>query len=707
MLSPHIENKREAMRIGIDIGGTFTDIVCVSDDGTVTSKKVSSTVDDYSRSISSALPGVLETLGEDGQVVKEVIHGTTVATNAILQGTGAATALITTKGFRDVLELRRIRMPELYNWNWDKPPDLVERSMRWEVLERINARGEIITPLDIEQAEQVIDEIASRGTQSIAICLINSYINSTHEEKLAELIRKKHPRLHVSVSSNILREAKEYERTATATINAYVLPLVKDYIESLSSSLKKIKINAPLMIMQSNGGVLTASACVKTPVYMIESGPAAGVIAAHALARTEGIPNAISFDMGGTTAKASIIEDGVISSASEYEVGSSLSLVSRLIKGGGHLIRVPAIDIAEVGAGGGSVAWLDTGGALHIGPRSAGASPGPVCYDQGGRSVTITDANLILGYINAEGLVGGGIKLNRAKAEESLQEQVGRPLGLEILEAAYGIHLLANSNMMRAVRSVSTERGRDVRDFSLIAFGGNGPIHACEMGRHLEMKEAVIPPYAGLFSAFGLLSADISYHQVQTYYRVTREVNLDELNSIFSRMEDEVFSLLEREGFAKNEIEVDRFSDLRYTGQCFELPIPGPEAPITRNSVERIESMFDEEHEKTYGHKAGSGEDYSFVNLRVVGKVRRTRPADVRVSGHEIDNKPKSRKAYFGEKNGLINTTVISRIDLGPTPQEGPLLIDEYDSTTVVPPGCQAWVDLHGNIRVHIGAEAV
>jgi len=690
------------MRIGIDIGGTFTDIVCIEEDGSVTTRKVSSTVEDYSRSIRDALPGVLEAQQLTGEAVQEVLHGTTVATNAILQEAGARTALITTGGFRDVLELRRIRMPELYNWNWDKPPDLVERRMRLEVNERIDARGNVITPLDTAEAVQVIDRIAAMGIESIAVCLINSYVNPAHEEAIARLIRERHPGIAVSISSEILREVKEYERSATVVVNAYVLPLVRHYIQSLESSLGQIGTRAPLLIMQSNGGVMTAKACVRKPVFIIESGPAAGVIASQALARQENIHNAITFDMGGTTAKASIIEAGAISTSSEYEVGSSLSLVSRLIKGGGHLIRVPAIDVAEIGAGGGSIAWLDAAKALRIGPRSAGASPGPVCYNQGGTEVTITDANLILGYINSGGLVGGGLKLDRARSEEALEAQVAAPLGMSLLEAAYGVHLLANSNMMRAVRAVSTERGRDVRDFTLIAFGGSGPIHACEMARSLEMREAVVPPYAGLFSAFGLLSATIEHHHVQTYYKRTCEVDLQELNAMLLRLETEVRDILAGEGFREAEIRIDRLTDMRYAGQSYELTIPAPGGPLTADSVHALERAFDEEHEKTYGHRAGTGEQYLFVNFRVIGKILRQRPVVSRIGANGFKPSQKSRAAYFGPKRGTLKASVLSRKDLAGKPVEGPLLIDEYDSTTVVPPNCHARLDSLGNIRIQI-----
>ena len=687
--------------IGVDIGGTFTDIVCISSEGTVLTRKVSSTVDDYSRSISENLPELLEADGGPLSSIREIVHGTTVATNAILERNGAKTGLITTKGFRDVLELRRIRMPELYNWLWDKPPDLVERRHRWEVAERIDAKGRVLTPLDKTELKRCLTELVAEGIESLAVCFLNSYANPRHEEETAALVRELHPGLRCSVSSEILREMKEYERTATVVVNAYVLPLVQDYVRSLRSSLDQIDIAAPLLIMQSNGGTMTAEACTQKPVFAIESGPAAGVIASLGLVRKEEIPNSITFDMGGTTAKASIIEDGRLNMASEYEVGSSLSMVSRLIKGSGHLIRVPAIDIAEVGAGGGSIAWVDQGGALQVGPRSAGANPGPVCYDIGGERVTITDANLVLGYINPAGLAGGTISLNRGKSEGALINQVGKPLGMGLLECAHGVHLIANSNMMRAIRSVSTERGRDVRGYALIAFGGSGPVHAAGIAGALGMKQVVVPSSPGLFSAFGLLFADIQHDFIQTYYGKSREVDLHDLNGTLGEMEKQARQLLEEEGYGRDRIVIERFGDLRYLGQSYELTIPLPEAPLDEQKISLIERAFGDEHEHTYGHRATDGEEYTFVNLRVRGRgLRRLEPPKARVAPPSAS--ANSRLAYFGKEDGRLEVPVVSRGAVGRDFQEGPLMIDEYDSTTVVPPRARVRVDSTGNIRIQL-----
>ena len=690
------------MRIGIDIGGTFTDVVCVEEDGTITVRKFSSSVDDYSRSIVEELPGVFEERNLGGEDVRELVHGTTVATNAVLEQAGARTGLITTKGFRDVLELRRIRMPELYNWDWDKPPDLVERRFRKEVNERIDAKGTVLVALDREEASRVVDDLVSLGMESIAVCLINSCWNPEHEQMIGDDIRSRHPEVSVSISCDIMREIREYERTATTVVNAYIRPLIQHYVSALSSSLQAIEVRAPLFIMQSNGGVMTAEACCERPVFMIESGPAAGVIAGHALALSEGIANLITFDMGGTTAKASIVEGGALNSALEYEVGSSLSLISRLIKGGGHLIRIPSIDIAEVGAGGGSIAWLDTGNALRIGPVSAGASPGPACYCQGGLEATITDANLVLGYINPAGLVGGGLKLDRQRAEQVVQERLGEALGLSLLETAYGIHEIGNSNMMRAIRAVSTERGRDLREFALLAFGGSGPVHAFGLARSLEMKEVIVPPHPGLFSAFGLISANIEHYGIQTIFEKTTEADLDLLGAMLREMEGASRETLLGQGFEEESVQVRRWVDIRYAGQAYELSLEIPEGPLTEDSLRRLEQLFDEEHERTYGHRGGADEEYVLVNFRVIGTVLRE-PVQVAPLGHAGEPKSReTRQVYFGREVGLLEAPVLERRQLTRDPVQGPLLIDEFDSTTVVTPDSRAWLDSSGNIRILI-----
>src|SRR5580704_9821890 len=416
-------------RVGVDIGGTFTDIVFLGEDGRRLTKKVSSTVDNYATAIVDGLAELIRERGLDEAEIVELLHGTTVASNAILELKGARTGLITTKGFRDVLEIRTLRMPRLYDLSWTKPPPLVERHLRVEVDERIDAKGEVERPLAEADVARAVEKLVDEGVEAIAVCLIHSYLNPAHEQLVKKVAAQLAPSLTLCISSEVLPEIKEYERTSTTVINAYVRPIVENDLSALGAELPRIGVDAPLLLMQSNGGLTTAEAATVTPMNIIESGPAAGVVGVQALARQIGIDKAISFDMGGTTAKASIIENGVLSRALEYAVGGGVMIGSRLLSGAGYTLKVPAIDLAEVGAGGGSLIRIDAGGALQIGPQSAGAKPGPVAYGLGGSEPTVTDANLVLGYLNPRHLVGGAVPLDAAKARAAVSDKVARPLG--------------------------------------------------------------------------------------------------------------------------------------------------------------------------------------------------------------------------------------------------------------------------------------
>ncbi|MFN8536794.1 MAG: hydantoinase/oxoprolinase family protein [Thermomicrobiales bacterium] len=410
-------------RVGADIGGTFTDLVLLGDDGRVFVKKVSTTVGDFAQGIVGGLVEALAERGLAGGAVAEVIHGTTVASNAILEFRGAKVGLITTAGFRDVLEIRRLRMPALYDLTWQKPPTLIERYLRTEVGERINGRGEIVRPLDEASLAAAAAHLLRERVEVIAVCLLNSYANDVHERAIRAYLERHAPDIPICLSSEVLPEIKEYERTSTTVVNAYVMPTVRRYLHRLGEGLTASGVGAPLLVMQSSGGIMSAAVAAERPMYIIESGPAAGVVGARALAQRLDIPNVISFDMGGTTAKAGIIEGGEINRASEYEVGGGIMIGSRLLKGGGYLLRAPAIDLAEVGAGGGSLIWIDRGGALKIGPQSAGAFPGPACYGLGGAEPTITDANVVLGYLNPAYLAGGGVALRAELSHRTLTER--------------------------------------------------------------------------------------------------------------------------------------------------------------------------------------------------------------------------------------------------------------------------------------------
>ena len=697
----------ERFRVGIDIGGTFTDIVFLDPDGRLHTKKVSSSVDDYARAIVDGLREVFEETGLSGADVGEVLHGTTVASNAILELRGARTGLVTTKGFRDVLEIRRLRMPRLYDLRWEKPTPLVERRLRVEVDERVDAHGRIVKPLATPDIERAVDRLLAEGAEALAVCLINSYANPAHEERIKAVVQAKAPGLPLCISSEVLPEIKEYERTSTTVINAYVMPIVRRYLSTLRSGLGDIRVTAPLLIMQSNGGLMTAEAAAAMPMHIIESGPAAGVVGAQVLARRMGLPKVITFDMGGTTAKASIVEDGEINRAAEYQVGGGIMVGSRLLTGAGYLVRVPAIDLAEVGAGGGSLVWIDPGGSLQVGPQSAGAAPGPVCYDLGGIEPTITDANVILGYLNPRELAGGAVKLNAARSHEVFEDKVARRMGLPLAEAAYGAHLIAASNMMRAIKAVSSERGRDPRECALFAFGGNGPLFAAGMAAALEMRRIVVPPAPGLFSSFGLLYSDVEHHYVRTYRRSLRGLDVEELGRVWKRMEADARSQLEKEGFeGPGRCRVRRSADLRYQGQSFELTLPVRSGALDGRASAELEEAFGREHERTYGHRAGPDEPVEIVTLRVVAQGIPDRPRvpeRLQIDRGGARGPVAERRVYFGPEHGWLPTPVLGRVDLV-TRRAGPCIVEEYDATCVVPPSASAGLDEWGNIVIELGS---
>ncbi len=688
----------QTYRLGIDIGGTFTDIVLMGDDGTIMTQKVPSTPDDYARGILDGLTPLMDE-AVNSHAITSVVHGTTVATNTILERKGAVTGLITTKGFRDVLEIGRLRYPRLYDLTWEKPPPLVPRRLRCEVEERIGADGEVVCQLNVEAARETIRWLLAQQIESLAVCLINAYTHPGHERQLGALIRELAPDLPVSLSCEVLPEIKEYERTSTTVINATLQPIVGHYLRGLSEKLTDTLENPhlPLYIMQSNGGVMSVTAAADRPIHIIESGPAAGVIAALSLAKRVGLSNMLTLDMGGTTAKASLIENGQVMRSSEYEVGGGVSVSTRLSKGGGYPLRVPAIDIAEVGAGGGSIVRVDSGGGIRVGPESAGAVPGPACYALGGEEPTLTDTNVVLGYLNPNHLAGGGLPLNPENAHQTLHDNIAVPLNLSLPEAAYGVYRIAVANMARAARAVSVERGRDAREFVLCTFGGNGPLHAAELAHSLGMKRILIPPSPGLFSAFGLLFADIAHHSLQTYKRPLAELDLDDFVATFGQMEAEA-----QAGLAGENSVLQRAVDVRYIGQSSELTLPLSDTALQDTQlVNTLGARFADAHEQTYGHRAPD-DPIEVVNLRVTALTPTATP--------DIFNSPSTRsqtqsalqdrRCYFGAEIGWLDVPICSRNALEREPQAGPLIIEEYDTTILVPLHHTASRDEWGNVVI-------
>ncbi len=687
--------------VGVDIGGTFTDIVLLGSDGTIHTKKISSSVDDYARAIVEGLVEVFREQGLSGSDIEEIRHGTTVASNAILEHKGARTGLITTKGFRDVLEIRTLRMPRLYDMAWTKPMPLVERYLRQVVDERIDAFGKVERALDRRDAERAVDALIAEKVEAIAVCLLNSFTNPAHELLIRDVIKARAPELPYSISYEVLPEIKEYERTSTTVVNAYVKPVVATYLRALRKGLDAAGIPARLLLMQSNGGLTTDSAAAERPMNIIESGPAGGVVGAQALARAKALPRIITFDMGGTTAKASMVEEGEVTRATEYSVGAGIMIGSRLLTGAGYTLKVPAIDLAEVGAGGGSHVWIDGGGSLQIGPESAGSMPGPVCYGKGGEIPTVTDANVLLGYINPLHLVGGAVKLDAAKARAAFQDKIATPLAMSLEHAAYGAHQIAASNMIRAIKSVSTERGRDPRGFALFAFGGNGPLFACGMARELGITRVIVPPSAGLFSSFGLLYADVEHHYGRSFRRLMRNADLQEIDRAWGELVDQARAQLAVEGFTDARARLKRAAALHYQGQSYELVVPVPDGKLDAAMIAHLEEAYGQEHEKTYGHRAGPEEPVELVAIQVIGQGLRDGPGvpeRVRPTRAE-PSPPPPRDAYFGAASGWLKTPVLRRSDLA-NAQHGPLIIEEYDATCVVPPGATAGLDSGGNIVI-------
>jgi N-methylhydantoinase A len=690
-------------RIGVDIGGTFTDVVFLSSGGHVLARKVASTPDDYSRAVLEAIDNGVKELGIGPDSVSEVSHGFTVATNAIIENKGAKTALITTEGFRDVLELRRNRVPRLYDLYYEKPPALVKRQLRLEVRERLNFQGEVLRPLDNADVDKAVDRILEEEVEAVAVCLLHSYANPDHEQQIGQVIRQRAPDVILTLSSDLLPEMKEYERTSTTVINCYVRPVVERYLGRLIEGLQRMGISVPLVVMQSNGGLATSKIAMEKPVYCIESGPAAGVVGAYHLGSRLGLDDLMTLDMGGTTAKASIIENGEILQAPEYEVGGDISAGHRLLRGSGHILRVPSIDLAEVGAGGGSIASVDRGGSIRVGPQSSGAVPGPACYRLGGQDATVTDADVLLGYLNPEYLLGGDFPIDRDLAEEAITRDVAMPLGISAVEAAHGIHLLVNSNMARALRAVSSERGRDPRRFVLFSFGGGGPVHAAGLAEMLDINRMVVPPFPGVFSSFGLLLANVEHHFVRTYFKIFDQLQVSDLAEILDGLWEEGRQQLRAEGFADSAQQIVTQVDMKYKGQVSELTVLMPPGKVTQKTLSELGEVFAEEHVKSFGYRTDA--PYQMVNLRVIARglsqeSRTPERLDLPVSDR---NGPSKRQVYFGGDIGWIDTTVIDRGGLTDNPADGPLIIEEYDSTTVVPPRWRASVDSWRNIILERG----
>ena len=686
--------------LAVDVGGTFTDLVMIWGNQVMV-KKVLSTPPDFSEGMISALNTLLAEHGLRGEQVTTFVHATTVGTNAVATSSGALTGLLTTKGFGDILEIGRMSLPIQNDLTWKKRKPLVERWLVKEIDERIGTDGQVIRPLDLEAAMESIEQLMAQEVQSIAVSFINSYANPIHEHQVKDMLRREFPHLNVSISFEVNPEIMEYERTSSTVIDAYVKPVFDQYLRVLERRLEELGYRGLVFLMQANGGVMTSEIARTRPSHVLESGPVAGVIGVQKGAERTGGRNFISYDMGGTTAKCAIVENLKPDFSDRVEIDGGPE-GNRFLPGAGYLLRVPGIEVLEIGSGGGSIAWIDKGGVLQVGPESAGADPGPVCYDRGGTQITQTDANVLLGYFNPEYLVGGDLRLNTEKAAEIMRKAIAQPLGLSVEEAAYGIYRLANAKMTRMVKAVTTEKGRNPVDYILVTFGGCGPGHAVAIAQELGINQVLVPPFAGLFSSFGLHFADIEQHRTWTYWSRIDHLDFDRINTWLRQMEEETVALMLRQGVRRADVKVLRFADMRYSGQGSELSITIPAKVIDAETVESLNEKFNRRHKRTYGYR--SDEPVELFRLRLITKGRAKMFALNGLSQLKpikgLAVKPESRCAYFGPDYGWIETPVIGRGDLSENPMHGPYIVEEYDSTTVVPPNWDASLDQWGNIVI-------
>jgi N-methylhydantoinase A len=677
-----------AWRIGVDIGGTFTDVALVDDaSGRIGVAKVPTTPADLADGVLAALGIAMERYGVAAADVGLLSHATTVVTNAILEERGARAALVTTRGFRDVLELRRSARADLYDLFQDGPSILIPRRRRFEITERIGADGAVVTPLAEEEIDDLIAALRAERVEAIAVSLLFSFLNPRHERRLGERLRAALPDVPVYLSCEILPEIKEFERSSTTSVCAYVGPILASYLRRLEASTKS-KALPPLYLMGSNGGVLEAAEAVAMPAMAVESGPAAGVVAAALVARQTGRGDIISFDMGGTTAKASLIRDGHYETTPDYEVGGGSSR-TRWMNGTGHPIRVPVIDLAEVSAG---------GGALRVGPQSAGADPGPVCYGRGGSEPTVTDCNLLLGYLDARSLLAGDLPIDRNAAEAAVREKLARPLGIDVRGAAAAVIDVVNHAMAEVLKIVSVQRGHDPREFVLAAFGGAGPLHCAALAGELGIGEILCPPIPGAFSALGLVGSDLKRDYVRTVYLTTADADPATLEIAFAGLEQEGAAMLARANVPAARRRFDRSIDARYARQSYELSVPAPTGAFDATRLKQIAEAFHDLHRRTYGHDNRS-EPVQLVNVRVtaIGSIP---PLTVRdAPAAPGSNAVKSRRPLWFRTTGEIDAEVFdrARIPAGLAAQ-GPAVIESLESTILVPPGWQARMNEDGFI---------
>jgi N-methylhydantoinase A len=679
------------MRVATDIGGTFTDLVYLNESGRIGTAKSDTTPPNFEQGVID----VIQKSGISSEAIATFIHGTTVIINAFTERKGVKTGLITTKGFRDVLEIARGNRPDLFNVRYEKPTPFIPRHLRLEVTERLNYKGEVITALIVDEIKKAVEQLRKEGVEAIAVSFLHSYANASHEKLALEVIKDMWPEVAVTASYEVTKEWREYERTSTAVLNSYVKPIAASYIDKLDKQLQGIGVTGNGYIMQSNSGTTTFEQSKETPINMVESGPVAGIFGAAILGKIIGEENIIAFDIGGTTAKCSLIDHGEVKVTTEYKIEHD-------DRRAGYPIKVPVVDIVEIGNGGGSIAWIDGAGSLKVGPQSAGAIPGPVAYGKGGMNPTTTDANLVAGRLSPKNFQN---EVDMEAVKKVIQDKVAKHFDISVEDAALGIIRIANSNMLNALKLISVRKGYDPRDFSLVAFGGGGPMHAMALAKELGVKKVIIPIAASVFSAWGMLMTDLRHDYIQTYIRRMNGLNVDEMNAEWSILEDEAFAQYSLEGMLKEQVTFARYADMRYLGQDHAVKVPIPSGSIQAKQLEEIVNRFHDIHEQHYTFKLeGAATEIVNLHLTALGVVEKPELAKLDNVGDNSKEVLKEVRSVLFEQAGWLKTNVYERdvLNAGSVIQ-GPAIVEEVSSSTIVYPGQTLTVDPYGNLIVETG----
>jgi N-methylhydantoinase A len=681
------------MRIATDIGGTFTDIVYIAEDGSIGVNKVHTTPPNYEKGVIN----VIEKSEISKEAIKSLNHGTTVIINAITERKGAKTGLITTKGFRDMLEIARGNRPDLFNLMYKKPEVFVPRHLRLEVEERIKYNGEVVTPLNKEDVKKCVEYFKKENIEALGVVYLHSYKNNQHEKETVQLIKELWPEVYITGSYQISKEFREYERTSTTILNSYVKPVAATYIDKLYNQLEDINIKCPKYIMQSNGGTTTFEKAKDTPINMIESGPVAGIFGAAMLGKLLGEDQVIGFDIGGTTAKCSLINGGEVKVTTDHKI-------EKTNVSAGYPVRVPVVDIVEIGNGGGSIAWIDEGNSLKVGPQSAGALPGPIAYGFGGTEPTTTDANLIVGRLAPENF---DMKVNMDNVREMIDNKIAKPFGISVEEAALGIIRIANSNMLNALKLISVRKGYDPRDFALIAFGGGGPMHAAPLAKELGIKKVIIPVAASVFSAWGMLMTDLRQDDIQTFNVRLDNMDYNLINNQWNDMEQVAIDEYEEKGVSEENIIFVRNVDMRYWGQEHTIKVQIFNDEISSDNLPEIIERFHKEHEKNYNFRIDESlTEIVNLHLTAFGKVEKTELKELEVLSNNPDDALKETREVIFENVGGIDTKIYLRDKLSPGMKiNGPAIIEEVTTSTIIYPNMELEVDKYGNLIINTEVE--